>query len=623
MIEAIPLAILIGAGLVVISILSSFISFRVGAPLLLVFLGVGLAAGEDGIGGIEFENARAAYFVGTVALAIILFDSGIGTRVQIFRVAVAPAIVLATVGVLLTAVLVAVPVRVLLGFDWLQAFLLGAIVSSTDAAAVFFLLRVGGIQVRERVRATLEIESGSNDPMAIFLTLTLVELVASGATGLRDISWDFLAAFGAEMGLGLLIGLGAGYLIVLGLNRVRLEPVLFSIVVLGLALCVFAVTSLLGGSGFLAAYVVGVAMGNLPLRGVIALRRFHEGFTWLAQITMFLVLGLLATPSEFLAIGWQAVAIGLVLMLVARPIAVWACLLPFGFQRNESTFAAWIGLRGAVSILLAILPIIGGLEHGQMMFNAAFIIVLTSLLIQGWTIRPMAKWLGLVVPPHIGPVEKVELELPGDARHELLSYRVAPESPVAKGERIPRWARPSLVVRDGRSMRIHDAGRPQPGDYVYIFAVPRFIPLLDRLFANPAELTDKDLEYFGEFTVDPAHTIGEVARTYGFEVAAEDAEVPIGDFVRRRLGTPLGRGDRLPLPPIELIVREADDDGGPLSIGLSVEPGPASIPRLPLFQNYREIMAGVRAWLKRRSAARLNPSRSPRSSRRVRRRRPP
>lgn len=602
MTEAIALAVLIGAGLVVISVFTSLIAFRMGAPLLLVFLGVGLAAGEDGIGGIEFDNAQAAYFIGSVALAVILFDSGMTTRWHAFRVAAAPAIVLATVGVLLTATFVAVPVRYFLDFEWLEAILLGAIVGSTDAAAVFFLLRVGGIEIRERVRATLEVESGSNDPMAIFLTVTLVEFIVSGAAGPQDLSWSLLGALFTQLGLGASFGLGFGYLIVKGLNRVRLETGLYPVVILGLSLCVFSVTSIAGGSGFLAAYVAGLVMGNMQLRGGAAFRRFQDGLTWLAQITMFLVLGLLATPSQFPAIAWQAAAVGIVLILLARPIAIWLCLLPFGFHRNETTFVAWVGLRGAVSILLGILPVIGGLESGQTLFNAAFIIVLTSLLIQGWTIRPMARWLGLIVPPTTGAVDRVELELPGSARHELVVYRIADNSPVVRGERIPRWARPSLIIREGRSMRVHEAGRSRPGDHVYIFAPPRLIHLLDRLFASPRRLTDEDLDYFGEFTIDPGSSISRVAKAYGFAVPADEAELTAADFLKKRLGSSLGRGERLMLGSVELIVRDLDGGTGRLSIGLGVEPASASSPRLPVFQSFQEIIATIRSWLKRRSS---------------------
>lgn len=595
--EAASLAILIASGLVVITAFTSLIAFRVGSPLLLVFLAVGLLAGEDGIGGIAFDNAQAAYFIGSVALAIILFDSGATTRRHSFRVAAAPAIVLATLGVILTAALVAVPTRVFLGLGWMEALLLGAIVGSTDAAAVFFLLRIGGIQIRERIRATLEVESASNDPMAIFLTITLVELMAAGAGGQPGLSWGVLRLLALQFGLGIVLGLGFGWAMVQGLNRVNLEAGLYPIVVLALALCVFSFTSLVGGSGFLAAYVAGLVVGNMELRGGLAFRKFQEGLTWLAQITMFLVLGLLATPSQFPAIVWPAVMIALALIFVARPIAVWLCLAPFGFHRNETTFIAWVGLRGAVSILLGILPVIGGLDPGQLLFNSAFIVVLVSLLVQGWTIRPMARWLGLIVPPPIGAVEKVELELPGNARHELVAYRVATDSPVAKGERVPRWARPSLVVREGRSMRVHDAGRLQAGDYVYIFTLPRLIRLLDRLFASEVPLTERQREYFGEFPVDPEQPIEGLARAYGFELPAGEGPLTVGEVLRRRLGPTIGRGDRLLLGPVELVVREADDNR--LSVGLEIEPSVATPPRLPLFQNFQEIVAVLRARLGR------------------------
>jgi len=603
MTEAISIAILIGAGLIVISVFTSVLSFRIGAPLLLVFLAVGLAAGEDGPGGIQFDDFRAAYFIGSLALAVILFDSGVGTRLKLFRVAGPPAIALATLGVLLTAGLVAIPARLFLGLGWLEALLLGAIVGSTDAAAVFFLLRVGGIHIRERVRGALEIESGSNDPMAIFLTVTLVELLRAGAGDAAAVSVNLVASFVLQMGLGLALGAASGYAMARAMNAIRLEPGLYPVVVLGLALCVFAITSLLGGSGFLAVYIAGLVMGNTPFRGQIAYRRFQEGLTWLAQITMFLVLGLLATPSEFAAVAWQAGAIGLALIVFARPLAVWLCLMPFGFRQNETMFIAWVGLRGAVSILLAILPVAAGLDVGRGLFSAVFIIVLTSLLIQGWTIRPMAQWLGLVVPPQIGPLEKVELELPGDAHHELIAYRVAPGSPVAQGERIPRWARPSLVVRDGRSMRLHEVNRLEARDQVYIFTVPRHVPLLDRLFASPAELTERDLDYFGEFTIDPARRIGDVAKTYGAQIPADEEALTISDYLARELTSPLGRGDRLLLAPVELIVRDVDEKGRPMSVGLALEPSEASAPKLPMFQNFRQIAAALKERVQKPAAA--------------------
>ncbi|GLQ06555.1 potassium/proton antiporter [Sneathiella chinensis] len=598
MTETIALATLICAGLVVISVFTSLISFRVGAPLLLVFLCIGLIAGEDGIGGIAFENAPVAYFVGSISLAVILFDSGFGTRLKTFRVAAAPAILLATIGVVLTALLIAIPTRYLLDLSWLEALLLGAIVGSTDAAAVFFLLRVGGIHIRDRIRSVLEVESGSNDPMAIFLTVTLVEMAMAGGEGQQVLSWDFLNAFVTQMGLGIACGLGFSFLAVHAINRIRLEPSLYPIIILGFALSIFGATSLLGGSGFLAVYISGLVMGNMELTGSLTLRRFQEGLTWIAQITMFLMLGLLATPSAFPAIAWQAVVIGLLLMLVARPVAIWLCLMPFGFKSNETTFIAWVGLRGAVSVLMGILPIVGGLESGQTLFNAAFIIVLTSLLLQGWTVRPLAKWLGLIIPPDTGAVEKIELELPGNANHELVSYRIAEDCPVSKGERIPRWARPSLVVRNDRSMQMHEAGRPQPGDYVYIFVPPRLIPLLDRLFASELVLSDEDLDYFGEFSIVPDTPIGSISALYGFPVPEEEAGISTGDFLKKHLTKPLGRGDRMLLGDVELIIRDMDPETGELSIGLALEPSVPAAAKSPAVQRAQEflIIARARLW---------------------------
>jgi potassium/hydrogen antiporter len=567
------IAIFIAAGLTVLSVLTSLISYRVGTPLLLVFLLIGLAAGEDGIGGIEFENVETAYFVGSVALAIILFDSGFSTQATSLRVAAAPAVILASFGVLLTAALVAVPAHYLLGFEPLEALLLGAIISSTDAAAVFFLLRVGGIRIREKIRATLEIESGSNDPMAIFLTLLLVEAIALGQFDALALPGDLLRAFATQMGLGAVAGVVGGLVISFLLNRLRLEAGLTPIIVHGLSLSVFGLTSLGGGSGFLAVYIAGLVVGNRQTVGKLSLRRFQEGLTWLAQITKFLTLGLLATPSEFPAILLPALVIAIFLTVIARPLAVVLCLLPFRYPLRDIGFVSWVGLRGAVSILLAILPILGGLEIGQDLFNMVFLIVLFSLLLQGWTIAPIARRLKLIVPPRTGPVEKVELELPGSANHELVVYRLSPNCPVAQGERLPRWARPSLIVREGRSMRLHEAGRVRTGDYVYIFAVPRMIPLLDRLFATPAALSEDDEDFFGQFSLDPKRPVRDIARIYDLQISHDDGVQPLGRFLHRRLGAVVTRGDRLTLGSVDLIVQETSEDGVIEKVGLALVPG--------------------------------------------------
>ncbi|WP_315925688.1 potassium/proton antiporter [Mesorhizobium sp. SP-1A] len=586
--HAIYLVTLVGTGLVLAAAFSSLIAFRFGAPLLLLFLGIGLASGADGLG-IEFDNARVAYFAGSLALAVILFDSGFGTPLKVLRQAAAPALSLATVGVLLTTGLFGAAAFYLLDLSWLESFLLGASVASTDAAAVFFLLRAGDINLRERVRSTLEVESGTNDPIAIFLVITLVEIIAAGANPeARVLVADLVLGFVVTMGLGAAAGIVGGMAIVRLVELLNLDRGLLPIFVLTLSLMVFAGAGAIGGSGFLAVYLAGLVAGNSDIRAVSTLKRFQDGISWLAQIIMFLILGLFATPSQFPVILLPAILLGLFLAFFARPVAVWLCLVPFRLPRPEVAFVSWVGLRGAVSILLAITPLLGGLPHGRLIFNTAFIVVLVSLVVQGWTVGPLARRLGLIVPARMGPLDKVELELPGSAHHELLAYRVVPGSPVARGERIPRWARPSLVVREGRSMRFQDMGRLQAGDNVYIFVPDRYPRLLDKLFASRAVVEPEDAEFFGAFALDPARPAEELEQAYAPGLTEEERKLTIGALVVERLDGHAEYADRVPIGPIELIVRDVDDKGRITALGLSFEPT-APVARVPVFLSAGEI----------------------------------
>ncbi len=597
--QAIYLITLVGTALVVAAAFSSLIAFRFGAPLLLLFLGIGIASGVDGLG-IVFDNAHLAYFVGSIALAVILFDSGFGTPLGVLRQAGMPALTLATIGVAMTTVIFGVATYYLTGFTWLESFLLGAAVASTDAAAVFFLLRAGNINLRERVRSTLEIESCTNDPIAIFLTITLVEIVALGAKPEANLLLiDLVIGFFVQMILGAAIGLLGGFLIVKMVERLNLDRGLLPIFVLTLSLLVFAMAGTVGGSGFLAVYLAGLIAGNSDIRAVSTLKRFQEGMSWLAQIIMFLVLGLFATPSQFPEILVSALVLGLFLIFVARPVAVWFCLIPFNIPRQETAFISWVGLRGAVSILLAISPVLGELENCRAIFNIAFIIVLTSLIIQGWTVGPLARRLGLIVPQRYGPLDKVELELPGSAHHELLAYRVVPGSPIAKGHRIPRWARPSLVVRDGRSMRFHDMGRLQAGDNVYIFVPDRYPRLLDRLFASRIEVDAEDEDFFGAFTVDQTHLASELETAYGATIKEEERKLTIAELIKLNLRSHIEYADRVSLGPIDLIVRDVDEKGRIVSVGLSIEPAPPP-PQVPVFLSGGEISDRIRRLLSKR-----------------------
>jgi cell volume regulation protein A len=590
--EAFYIVVLVCASLVLLAAFSSLIAFRFGSPILLLFLCVGLIAGVDGLG-IDFSNNGLSFMLGYVALAIILFDSGFGTPIKAFRQAAVPAVVLASVGVVITTVIFATAAIYLLDFTFIEGLLLGSIVASTDAAAVFFLLRISGINIRDQITSTLEVESGTNDPMAIFLTISLVELITSGQ-GLAGFNGALLLSFVKEMGIGFVAGLAGGWLIAAAVSRFDADRGLTPILVLALALLVFSTTGALHGSGFLAVYVAGLYAGNQKLPSKLAIKRFQDGMTWLAQIIMFVMLGLLATPSDFHTIAIPAVVLGVFLIFVARPLAVWLCLLPFDFNQREITFLAWVGLRGAVSILLSILPILSGLPNGQDFFNITFIIVLVSLLLQGWTLKPVARRLGLIIPRQTGAVDRLEVDLPRSSNHELVAYRVIKDSPVFKGERLPRWAMPSLVIRDGRSMRYQYAGRLKENDIAYLFVTPTFIPLLDRLFATRAELDPEDEEFFGTFAISPHRPARELDAAYGPGLLIENEKgMTVGELMLSRLGGRADYADRVRLGPIILIVRDIDETNHISSIGISME---AVEPRhtLPIFLNIREIAERMR-----------------------------
>jgi len=594
--EWMNVAILLGAGLIALSTITSTIAFRLSAPLLLVFLCIGLIAGEDGLG-LVFNDAQIAYFLGSLALAIILFDSGFGTRTQTLQRAAAPAFVLATVGVLLTTLLVGVAARYLLELSWLQALLMGAIISSTDAAAVFFLLRAGGVKIYKRVRSMLEVESGSNDPMAIFLTVLFIEMIVEDkSSGLFS---SFVQGFGLQMGLGIAAGLAGGFLIVEIVNRITLEEALYPILVISCALCVFAVTAHFGGSGFLAVYVAGIVAGNRTMKGAAKLRRYQQGMTWLAQIVMFLVLGLFVTPSEFGAVLLPALLLGLFLILIGRPLAVVLCLLPFRLDRATVTFSSWVGLRGAVSILLGILPTVMGMENADIYINVAFIMVLTSLVVQGWTIKVAAQWLNLIVPSEAGPLERIELDLPGSPGYELLVYRVLAQSPfLSRMASLPNGTHVALLSRQEKMMSPEAAWPPQPDDLVYLFAPPANVPHLDRLFSQFKSKDARLVEFFGEFAVDPQARIADLATVYGLsDLTALNPALTIADYMGERLkGRPVV-GDRIAVGSVDLVVQRVHQGREIASVGLSF---PASTPTVAA-QRTRPASLGA-LWKCRRSS---------------------
>jgi NhaP-type Na+/H+ and K+/H+ antiporter len=375
-----------------VSILLGHLSRRIGAPLLLVFLVIGMLAGEDGPGGIQFESFNTSYLVGSIALAIILFEGGLKTDRQAVRLAALPATALATVGILITAALTGIAAHLLTGTPIVFGLLIGAVMAPTDAAAVASLLRGLPFHVPTRLHAVLEIESGLNDPMSVFLVLLLCEqAVHPGSHTVGGVATLFLKG----MGGGALLGLGGGFGMVMLLKRVRLEASLVPILGLFAILLLFAISQVLGTSGFLAVFIAGVMVGQSRYPSDIELGHFIEGLAWLAQIVLFLMLGLLATPHALTPLIVPSLAIAAVLILVARPLATFACLTPLGFSWRESGFISWVGLRGGVPIFLTVIPMLEGVKNANLLFGAAFVLVIISLIVQGWTVGPAARILGI------------------------------------------------------------------------------------------------------------------------------------------------------------------------------------------------------------------------------------
>src|SRR6266550_4600016 len=561
--DTISIGILLGALLVLAGIMSSLVAMRFGAPLLLVFLIVGMVAGEAGPGGLQFDDVRTTYVVGSIALALILFDGGLRTRFATFRSVLGSAVTLATAGVLLTAALTAPVAKYLLGMNWTEALLVGAVVASTDAAAVFFLIHARGLRLRPRVGATLEVESGSNDPFAVLLTIILVEFLTIG-----DRSWQHvLAVFAVQAALGTVVGILGGRAIVFVLNRLALAQGLHAPFVTTSALVIFGLASSVHASGFLAVYLAGLVVGNRPTRAHNTVVVFLDAVTWLAQIVMFVLLGLLAWPMRLFESIFPALAVAATLMFIARPAAVFACLAPFRFLWREKAFISWVGLRGAVGIFLASIPLLVGLPHAHVYFDIAFVVVLTSLLIQGWTIAAAARRLHIALPRHDPLPRRVELDLPGQLEQEIVGYPVSANSPYLKRGLLPSWARPTLVVREQKILSPAEAAPVRQGDYVYLLAPPERAQALDRFFVDMPAPARPDLHLLGDFFVTGDHTLGELAEFYGLKVSPQETATTLADYFASELKHPPKQGEVLQLGPIALVAYTVVD-GQLASVGL-------------------------------------------------------
>lgn len=484
----INLAILAAGIFLLLGIASSKFSARLGVPVLVLFLSVGMLAGSEGLGRIPFENYDLANSVGSVALALILFDGGLRTSLAAVKRVWRPAMALSTLGVLITSLLTGLAAAWVLKLPLLQGLLVGSIVGSTDAAAVFSVLRTSGLKLPDRLTSTLEVESGSNDPMAIFLTLGLIQLITGGA----DSTHELVALFLTQFGVGALAGLGVGRLATAAINRINLAyPGLYPLLALAFGLVAFGVAAVLGGSGFLAVYIAGIVLGSSSIvfrRGIFS---FHDAIAWLGQIVLFVMLGLLSFPSRLLAVAWEGLLIALVLILIARPLAVWTSAWPFRFRRRELTFLSWVGLKGAVPITLAIFPLMAGVPQSQLIFNAVFFVVLVSAITQGWSLPLVARWLNIGRPADPTPALSVEINALRQVDGEILDYTVKPRTHVA-GQRLRDLALPdgvvvSLIVRGRDVVMPRGTTLLLPGDHVFVAMRMSLEPLINRLFEPDPE----------------------------------------------------------------------------------------------------------------------------------------
>jgi len=582
---------LVGAVLIFASIMASTLSARLGVPLLLLFLIVGMLAGEQGILGIEFSQYALANFVGQAALACILLDGGLRTSFKSFRVGLKPAITLATWGVLVTVMVLGVFVTWLLDVDWRFGLLMAAIVGSTDAAAVFSLLRNGGVKLNDRVQATLELESGANDPLAILLVTGLIALNVDPA---GQTVFGFLVLLLQQLSFGLGMGLLFGYFLSRLLPKVHLAEGMYAILILSAGLAVFAATNLIGGSGFLAVYLTGVLIGNHKVRSTEHVMRVMDSFAWLSQAVLFVVLGLLVTPSNVLNVWHYSVAIALFMIFVARPIAVYTSVKPFKFKDREIGFISWVGLRGAVPITLAILPVMAGIDNAFMLFDIAFGVVVLSLILQGTTIPTMANLFKVRIPTNKDPKEEHEVWVSDKASITLYEFE-AKSGAFAIGRHpmgISKGINPDEIsvfalVRNQQIVVVDDSTKLKFGDSVWYAMRGNHASKIAKIF-NDTTLDRKAIDdFYGDWLLSPSVKLGDLPFFTGImasetlvktlKTSDEDSaknmwEQTVAEYVKSHLGTAPVSGDTVVISDEwSLVIKEVDDKGKLRTIGLKYE----------------------------------------------------
>lgn len=569
-------SILIAGVLLLVGIVSSKISARLGVPVLVLFLLVGMLAGSEGLGGLVFEDYKLAHAIGTLALAMVLFDGGLSTTFSAVRSAWKPSVLLATLGVLITAVITGLAAHWILQISVMEGLLLGSIVGSTDAAAVFSVLRAGGIGLPRRLSSVLEIESASNDPMAIFMTVGCIEVLLGNVV----LGPGLLGMLASQMLIGTVCGVAGGYSAIWLVNRINLAAAgLYPVLVSSFCLLTFGLAAWLGGSGFLAVYLAGLVIGNQKIVFQRGIRLFHDALAWLSQILMFVVLGLLCFPSRLLDVAGHALLISLVLIFIARPVAVVLATLPFRFGWREMTFMSWVGLKGAVPITLATFPLMLATPQvslqAPLLFDVVFFIVVVSAVIQGTSLAPVARWLGLERRRNPQPAVTLEISSLQHVNGDVVDYAVGEDSRAAgrmvKDLSLPDGAVIALIARGDEIIPPQGKTRVQAGDHVILVLRPGIQALVNQVFGRNSEARGSIPDAV-EFPLRGSTTVGELQEFYSIDMR-EPSNMTLAEAIRRQcVNNRATLGEAVCFDRLRLRVLQLANDGHIETVGMSILP---------------------------------------------------